>query len=319
MAHSIRISAAVGAAVLSLGLLAGCSSDAGTSQPSASSSARPSGSAGDAASTQGTATDEQTAAAEAAADEFFSLLQRNDVEGLDDFLSPAFQIVRIDGSSADKAQYLANPADVGAYHLSDFNVTAAGDALVARYTVVTVERIDQQLYLEDPRQRLSVFVPGADGELQLLAHANLNTPNNDAETPPATDQESTPPRTSSSAEDVKIAEDTQNAFFQALKDGDAAALEKLLSPAFQLVRADGSSATKSEYLANPATMNSFELTDFITTREGDLIVAKFVGTTNEVIDGTEYKGDPADRFAVMQRNGDTWRIIAQVNFNSPDA
>lgn len=311
MAHIARSTAAFATAVLSIGLLAGCSSDSGTAEASQSASAQSSTSV-----SGSTATAEQVAAAEAAADEFFSLLQRDDIEGLDAFLSPAFQVVRIDGSSANKAQYLANPADVGAYQLDDFTVTAAGDTLVARYIVTTSERIDQQLYNEDPRQRLSVFVPGDSG-LQIIAHANLNTPNNDAETPPASDQESIPPATAAPAEDTKIAEETQNAFFQALQDGDTAALEELLSPAFQLVRADGSALTKSEYLANPATMKSFELSDFVTTREGDIIVAKFTGATDEVIDGQEYARAPATRFAVMQKDGGTWRILAQVNFNAP--
>lgn len=321
MATITRSAATIAAAALSLGLLAGCSSDSGTSEASQSASAQPSTSVNGstAATAEGTATAEQVAAAEAAADEFFSLLQRDDIEGLDAFLSPAFQVVRIDGSSANKEQYLANPADVGAYQLDDFTVTAANDGvLVARYTVTTSERIDQQLYNEDPRQRLSVFVPGDSG-LQIIAHANLNTPNNDAETPPASDQESVPPATAAPTEDTEIAEDTQNAFFQALRDGDAAALDQILSPAFQLVRADGSALTKSEYLANPATMKSFELSDFVTTREGDIIVAEFMGATDEVIDGQEFARAPAARFAVMQKDGDTWRIIAQVNFNAPDA
>ncbi|MDQ1248326.1 MAG: hypothetical protein QG597_2698, partial [Actinomycetota bacterium] len=132
-------------------------------------------------------------------------------------------------------------------------------------------------------------------------------------------QESAPASTAAPSEATMIAEQTQNAFFQALQDGDTAALEELLSPAFQLVRADGSAVTRAEYLANPATMKSFKLSDFVTTREGDVIVAKFTGTTDEVIDGKQYASDPATRFAVMQKDGDTWQIIAQVNFNSPNA
>ena len=73
-----------------------------------------------------------------------------DVEALDAFLDPAFQEARANGTTANKQQYLATTPDVGAYRLSDFHVTRAGDALIARYTFDGRELIDQQLYLSDP-------------------------------------------------------------------------------------------------------------------------------------------------------------------------
>lgn len=314
MAGLTRSVVLLSAPLLGLGLLMGCSSEesspAESAPPPSSSVAVPSASA--------TVSETTVTLAEDGADTFFSLLLRDDTEGLAEFLSPGFQIARADGSTADKEAYLQNPADVGAYRLTDFFVTEAGDALVARYLVTATERIDTQLYSSDPRQRLSVFVRDGD-TVTLLAHANLNTPENPTAEEPA---ETEPPANSvatSDPADVAIAEETQNAFFSALVDGDGEALEELLSPAFQLVRADGSSATKDQYLANPAVMDSFELTDFVTTREGDLIVARFLGATEETIDGQTYSNEPAPRFAVMQQEGDSWRIIAQVNFNRPES
>lgn len=289
-------------------MLAGCGStqdESTATSPAATSAASSPASA------------EAVQAAERGADEFFSLLLRDDVEGLDEFLLPAFQIARADGSTADKTAYLADPADVGAYQLSDFYVTTSQDLIIARYTVTASERIDNQLYTSDPRQRLSVFVADGD-DVGLLAHANLNTPDNPSTETPASGTPNDVDVARSDPADVAIAEATQNAFFGALKDGDSAALESLLSPAFQLVRADGSSANREEYLANPATMDSFELTDFVTTREGDVIVARFLGATAETIDGQTYATQPAPRIAVMQQDGDQWRIVAQVNFNVPE-
>jgi hypothetical protein len=269
-------------------------------------------------SASATVAEARVALAEEGADTFFSLLLRDDTEGLAEFLSPAFQIARADGSTADKDAYLENPADVGAYRLSDFFVTESGNALVAKYLVTATERIDTQLYTSDPRQRLSVFIVDGDS-VTMLAHANLNTPDNPAtESPAESDQQATSVANSDPA-DIAIAEETQNAFFTALAEGDNEALAELLSPAFQLVRADGSSANRDQYLANPATMDSFELTDFVTTREGDLIVARFLGTTQETVEGQTYASEPAPRFAVMQKEGDTWRIVAQVNFNLPES
>lgn len=321
MTHTIvRGVAAVCLAAAGIAGLAACSSDSASDTASASATASAPASAAasqGAASTAGAASEADVTAAEEATDRFFSMLQRQDEEELEAFLSPAFQVARADGSTANKEQYLAAIPEVGAYAIDDFTVTTAGDAIIARYTVTTSERIDQQLYTEDPRQRLTVFVKDGD-QLKLIAHANLNTPEQDAETiaPTPTNQPAGP---SSNPDDVTIATDTQNAFFTALKDGDAAGLEKVLSPAFQLVRADGSAVTYQEYLANPATMNSFELDNFVTTRDGDIIVAHFSGATNEVIDGQQFATAPAPRFAVMQKDGDTWKIIAQANFNSPGA
>lgn len=294
----------VAAAVLGFGLLTGCSSGDGSSSNTTPVPAT---------SASTTAEQADVEVAEASAEKFFSLLQRNDVEGLDTFLSPGFQLIRADGSTADKPQYLANPADVTNFELSDFSVGRQGNAIVALYTVTTTEEIDRQLYTEDPRQRLSVFVDN-DGEWQLIAHANLNTPREDIE--PVTESPS-PLTTPAPADVVAQAEQVQNEFFQAIVDKDTNKLNELLSPAFLLVRADGSSATKEQYLANPADISSFELSDFAVSQDGDVVVARFSGTTAETINGVEFSADPAPRFAVMVNDNGTWRIIGQVNFNSP--
>ena len=123
--------------------------------------------------------------------------------------------------------------------------------------------------------------------------------------------------TTNDTTDVAIATQTQNEFFAAISAGDTAALDAVLSEAFQLVRADGSHATKDEYLANPASIDDFSLSDFDVTRTGDTIVARFTGSVTETIDGQVYDRDPAPRFAVMVRNGDRWQIVAQVNLSTP--
>ena len=256
--------------------------------------------------------DQQTG--QALAEEFFSILQRGDTADLDAFLDPAFQISRADGSTADKTQYLQQPASVQAFQIDDVVATRDGNLLIVRYEVTTEEVIERQAYSSEPAPRLSVFIDD-NGTWRLLAHANLNVPSTDTPPTPAT----AAPALSdpASAEDTATAERVQNEFFASLQNGDATALAALLSPAFQLVRADGSSADRAQYLANPATMNSFELSDFAVTSTGDVLVARFLGSTSEVIDGVEYSRAAAPRFAVMKRNGDTWQIVAQVNFNAP--
>lgn len=297
----VRTTGLFAAAVFTLGALSGCAG--GDSASSSSASASVSGSA---------SSSQYNQQGEAAANEFFSLLQRQDTAGLDTFLSPAFQVVRADGSASNKAEYLADPPKVAAYEISDVDTTVDGNIMVVRYTVTTKETIDEELYFEDPRPRLSVFVKSGD-TWQLIGHANLNSP--EGATPEAVPTPLPSASNPASPADTEIAEATQNAFFAALQDGDLVALDQLLSPAFQLVRADGSTADKMEYMANPARMDSFELTDFVVSRDGDVIVARFNGSTQEVIDGQTYGGTAAPRFAVMVKEGDTWRIVGQVNFN----
>ena len=293
--------------------LVGCGSD--TTAPASSATAATSTPAASPPASARVATADDKLGEELA-DQFFSTLQRGDTEQLDALLDPAFQIARADGTTADKAQYLQQPATVQAYQIDNVVATRDGNALVVRYDVTTEEVIDRQAYASEPAPRLSVFVDEG-GTWRLVAHANLNVPS--ADTPPAAAGTAPALSNPANAEDTATAERVQNEFFTALKDGNSQALAALLSPAFQLVRADGTYADREQYLSNPATMNSFALSDFAVTSQGDVIVARFVGQTSEVINGTEYDKEPAPRFAVMKKDGDTWKIIAQVNFNAPPA
>lgn len=303
----------IGAALLAAALVAvvGCGSDA-TDNEATTPGATSTPAASEPASPRAETADDQLG--EELADEFFSILQRGDSEELNAFLDPAFQIARADGSTADKAQYLQQPATVQAFQIDNVVATRDGDVLVVRYEVTTEEVIDRQAYSSDPAPRLSVFVDEG-GTWKMIAHANLNVPSTD--TPPAPATAAPPLSDPASPEDAATAERVQNEFFAALQSGNADALAALLSPAFQLVRADGSYADREQYLANPATVNSFALSDFAVTSQGDVLVARFLGQTSEVINGVEYNREPAPRFAVMKRDGDTWKIAAQVNFNAP--
>ena len=291
-------------------VLAGCGSDAAETDATAPAATSTPAASAPASPREVTADDQL---GEELADQFFSILQRGDSEQLDEFLDPAFQIARADGSTADKQSYLQQPAAVQAYQIDDVVATRDGGVLVVRYEVTTEEVIERQAYSSDPAPRLSVFVDDG-GTWRLIAHANLNVPSSD--TPPAAPSAAPALSDPASPEDAATAERVQNEFFGALQSGNAEALAALLSPAFQLVRADGSYADREQYLANPATMNSFALSDFAVTSQGDVIVARFIGQTSEVINGVEYNREPAPRFAVMKRDGDTWKIVAQVNFNA---
>jgi hypothetical protein len=109
------------------------------------------------------------------ASEFLRLLHTDDSAGLRAFLSPAFLLQRADGTWLTKDQYLANPAHIESYTVSDVQGTRSGSVRVIRYTVVTRQTIDGQPFSADPVPRLSTYVK-TKKTWRLVAHANFNAP-----------------------------------------------------------------------------------------------------------------------------------------------
>jgi hypothetical protein len=104
-------------------------------------------------------------------------------------------------------------------------------------------------------------------------------------------------------------------FFTLVQKKDAAGLGKMLSPAFQLERADGSGAGKTEYLKSLPTVTSFALSDFSAQRSGSVLVVRYLATATGVVNDKPYTPGPAPRLSVFVRNGKRWQIIAHANFN----
>lgn len=120
-------------------------------------------------------TQANTEKAEELVTEFFDLVADDaDPADLKAFLSPAFILQRADGSFADKAAYLEDPAIVESYEITDLQATRTGPVIVARYTVVVDSTVGGRQQATDPAPRLSVFVKGKDG-WQLAAHSNFNS------------------------------------------------------------------------------------------------------------------------------------------------
>jgi hypothetical protein len=109
------------------------------------------------------------------ASEFLRLLHAKDTAGLKSFLSPAFLLQRPDGTWLTKSQYLASPAVIESYTVTDVHGTRTGDVRVIRYTVQTKQTVDGQLLSADPVPRLSTYVM-VKKSWQIVAHANFNAP-----------------------------------------------------------------------------------------------------------------------------------------------
>ena len=106
------------------------------------------------------------------ASEFLRLLQAKNSTGLRRFLANAFLLQRPDGTYLNKTQYLANPAGVEGYMVSDVVGTRSGKVRVIRYTVTAMETIDGQAVTRDPVSRLSTCV-WRGGGWRLISHANF--------------------------------------------------------------------------------------------------------------------------------------------------
>lgn len=117
------------------------------------------------------------------------------------------------------------------------------------------------------------------------------------------------------ADPTRTATRLVNEFFTLLEHKDRAGLQRFLSPAFQVQRADGSTAEKREYLANLATINNFQLTKVRGTQAGATLVVRYVATVEGVVNGKPYKPGPAPRLSVFAWSGKHWQLVAHANFN----
>jgi hypothetical protein len=106
-----------------------------------------------------------------------------------------------------------------------------------------------------------------------------------------------------------------NRFFNLIEHNDVKGLQRLLSPAFQLERADGSGGTKTEYLANLPAITNFSISDLKATQTGSVLIVRYQATIEGVVNGKPATPGPAPRLSVFSRNGKTWRLIAHANFN----
>ena len=117
------------------------------------------------------------------------------------------------------------------------------------------------------------------------------------------------------ANPTSTAKELVNRFFVRLAHKDRAGLQRFLSPAFQVQRADGSGAEKKEYLANLATIKQFQITQVRATHASTTLVVRYLAQVEGVVNGKPYKPGPAPRLSVFAWNGKRWQLAAHANFN----
>lgn len=103
--------------------------------------------------------------------EILGLPDAEKVAELETFLGEEFQIVRANGTWADKPAYLADPATVHSFKVENAITTQHEELAVVSYLLETTETIDG-VEQSSHAPRLSVFHWGGAG-WQLVAHSNF--------------------------------------------------------------------------------------------------------------------------------------------------
>ena len=104
-------------------------------------------------------------------------------------------------------------------------------------------------------------------------------------------------------------------WWAALVDGRPEAVDKVLAPEFQIMREDGSSDDKRDYIANrmPHVIAVPEITRLVVTAHGDQMVTRYVARVHETRDGERVEKS-APRLTVFRKDGGAWRVVAHGNF-----
>ena len=109
-------------------------------------------------------------------------------------------------------------------------------------------------------------------------------------------------------------------FMTVLQQGDRDGLADLLADGFVIQRADGSTATRDEYLAAPITVTSFELgPDVLGVQDGDVLVVRWSVEAAEATAGGVLGEQLAPRLSTFVWRDGEWRMVSHANFNLPAA
>lgn len=108
-----------------------------------------------------------------------------------------------------------------------------------------------------------------------------------------------------------------NRYLSLVQNHDVGGLKKFLSPAFQLQRADGSRVTKSEFLSDLPTLNSYTIRDLRQTKAKKVLVASYQEAADLVVDGVPYQHGYQPRLATFVHGKKSWQIVSYGNFASP--
>jgi|LakMenEpi03Aug12_release.lakeMendotaPanAssembly.Ray.scaffolds.fasta_scaffold131263_1 ketosteroid isomerase-like protein len=233
------------------------------------------------------------------------------------FLDPAFQLQRATGQRYTRDNYI--PSDIDEFEISDVFVTEPRDDIkVLRYAIRTPGATvpDSSMVMsKDLAPRLTVVRWDEEaGRWLIVSHANFNTPIQAVCNQETIELDSAEVATSN--EDRELGEKLARTWFDLLIAGDGS---PLLHPEVQGQSAAGTGYTTSaEYVKGQ--MKSAEFSDFVVTRDGDLIIVTLgVDTEGTVFAGSTELGTQknARLLTFLQDDQGEWKLIATATFNPP--
>ena len=101
------------------------------------------------------------------------LLQQHDTKELQDFMSPAFNIQRADGTGFSKAAYLKSLPNIQSFTISNLHASQSQRVITARYLVDAAGQVGGKSYSPGPAPRISTFT-WSGCQWQIASHANFN-------------------------------------------------------------------------------------------------------------------------------------------------
>lgn len=216
-----------------------------------------------------------------------------DNKALGGFLDGSFQIIGSDGLRFDRDQYLKFPKKITKFEISDIVARRDRDMLTATYQISYVGAFNEGHRTVPKLPRLAVFREDG-GNWKLVALAALGTGSNEVTTEAA---------------------EALTRFFAAVASGDHDRIRAVVSPDYQIQRADGKGYTLQEYLSKslPTVKSSPVMQDLVVTSFSNTMVTRYMLKVEETIQGktAEYL---APRLTVFQRIDGKWRVSAHANF-----
>ena len=108
-----------------------------------------------------------------------------------------------------------------------------------------------------------------------------------------------------------------NRFITFLAQKDVEGLRGFLSEGFMVQRADGTFATKDDYLSNLPQIARFSISNVSARQVDGALVVHWLLSAEEVINGQTYASTPAPRLSTFVWADGAWRLLSHANFNAP--
>lgn len=237
-------------------------------------------------------------------------------QALREFLYPAFQFQRADGTGGSVFKY--TPPLVAGYTLINATTSAPADDLVAvRYFIATNETTGAGTLGSAIQPRLSVFFWGQGSSTtawKLLSHANFN-PLVSAICSSATDTPVSAESPTKNGQPVipTLANQLVKEWWDNLVLGNGSAM---LDPAALIQRADGSGGLGSAYVG--PKVSNYTFGNMTETSNTEVLVARYDVKVDELLEGKKYSTAVKPRLMTFLNKKGTWKVVGYANFDVPE-